>query len=218
MERELKIVLSVFLAYFIYALTTYLNSGSFLAPFFMTKLVLAVVAIVIAAINLRVKTSLPGSGNQLIDHPDKKAFITPKAAILSIYAIIMVLFALTDDLTIQLLDYWTKNTAFDRIGSSTIFLVCSFVLYLGFLVFSVILFYRSLHQSIITGVLFLLLSGFVLSFFWDLTVLRAISLHLFFILFFVFGQRDSDLKNKALRVIAYQYLLCTLLQSFEYFI
>jgi hypothetical protein len=196
MERELKIVLSVFLAFFIYALTTWFNSGEFLAPFPFAKICLVIVALLFVVLNMR----------------------TPKYAILWLYLVCTLLFALTDEFTVQYLDYKTGLTFFNELASNYAFLVTSFLVFIGFLYFSVIFYVQTHKKPVQTSLLFLLLTGFILSFFIDLTVLRHILIHLFFILFFVFSQGDSDLKNKTLRVIAYQYLLIPLLQSFEYFI
>jgi hypothetical protein len=196
MERELKIVLSVFLTFFLYALSTYFSSGSFLAPFFLSKLCLVAVAVIMAVMNIR----------------------TPKSIILWCYVITTALFAITDEFTLQFLDYKMDTTYLEELTSNNDFLFASFAIYLGFYFFSVVFYLKSHKKIFQASLLFLLLTGFLLSLFIDLTVLRHVSIHLFFILFFVFAQGDSDLKNKTLRVIAYQYLLIPLLQSFEYFV
>ena len=218
MEKELKIVLSAFLAFFIYALTTFFDSGTFLAPFFLAKLTMVLVALIIAAMNLRTRVAGADPGIHLADFPERKFMVTPKAWVLWLYFISTLFFALTDELTVQLLDYWTKGSGFNALASSPALLLFTFFFCAGFYVYSVILFYTSVGKTAVTVIFAALLALFIFGLFMDLTVLRTLSIDLFFILFFLFTRRDSHLKNKALRCLGYQYLLIPLLQSFEYFV
>ena len=218
MEKELKIVLSVFLVFFVFALMTFFNSGTFLAPFFLNKPVMVVVALIIALINTRPIAFIFDNRNEVVDLPEKNFGSTPKVFVPWLYFIATLFFAITDDVTIQLLNHWSGNLFFDQLALSPFFLWFSFIFYIGFYAFSIVLFYQSLGKPVMAGFLFILLAGFVFALFLDLTVLRQVFIHLFFIAFFVAAQGGSNLKNKSLRLIAYQYLLIPLLQSFEYFI
>lgn len=196
MEKELKIVFSVFLVFFIYALTTFFNSGCFLAPFFFAKLTLVIVSLIFAFIN----------------------FTSPKQFLLWFYVIATALFAITDENTIGFLNFVLNTTIFDELSHSTLFLVISFIFYFSFHLTAILLYYFSFKQKILSISLSGLLICSILLFFYNESFLATISISLFFLLFFVVAQRDSELKNKTLRVISYQYLLLVLLGSFEYFI
>lgn len=196
MERELKIVFSVFLVFFIFALTTFFNSGSFLAPFPFGKIVLVVVALILAIINLS----------------------ADKEYMLWFYFLASLLFALTDEFTVLFLDHYFKTTYFDELSGSLFFLILSFILYFGFHFCALFLFYISTNQKLISLVLLILLIVSVFLIFTELAFYGTICFSIFFLLYFIVGQRDFELKNKTLRVISYQYLLLVLLGSFEYFI
>jgi len=196
MERELKIVFSVFLVFFIFALSSLFNTGTFLAPFFLSKLILVLVALVIAIINLGAS----------------------KEYLLWFYFLAALAFALTDDFTISFLDQYFDTTYFDDLSGSRLFLILSLIFYFGFHFSSVLLYYLSRKQKLISfGLLiFLILSIFLI--FTDRPIFGTIGFSIFFLAFFIVAQRDSELKNKTLRVISYQYLLIVLLGAFEYFI
>ena len=196
MERELKIVFSVFLVFFIFALTTFFNSGSFLAPFPFGKITLVIVALILAALNLS----------------------AGKGYLLWFYFLASLVFALTDEFTVLFLDNYFNTTYFDELSGSLFFLVLSFILYFGFHFCAILLYYISWKKKFVSLILLILLVLSILLIFTDWPIYGSISFSLFFLLFFIVGQRDSELKNKTLRVISYQYLLIVLLGSFEYFI
>ena len=196
MEKELKIVFSVFLVFFIYALTTFFNSGSFLAPFFFAKLTLVIVSLIFAFININ----------------------TPKQFLLWFYVIATALFAITDENTIGFLNFFFNSTFFDDLSHSMLFLAISFIFYFCFHFTAIFLFYFSSKKKSVSFALVVLLATSLLMFFFTEFFLATISISIFFFLFFIVAQRDSELKNKTLRVISYQYLLLVLLGTFEYFI
>ena len=94
MERELKIVFSVFLVFFIYALTSYFNSGTFLVPFPFGKMTLVIVALILAVINLN----------------------AGKEYLLWLYFLASLVFALTDEFTLLFLDQCFNTTYFDELS------------------------------------------------------------------------------------------------------
>jgi len=196
MERELKIVFSIFLVFFIFALTTFFNIGSFFAPYFLSKTILVVVALMFALINLK----------------------SPRNYFLWLYFFAAVLFAITDENTIGFFDQVFHIDFFDQLSASIIFLAFSFIFYFSFHFSAVLLFYFSTRKKLISICLGLLLALSISLLFTEAPILQAIAGGLFFIIFFITAQRDSELKNKTLRVLSYQYLLLFLLGSFEYFL
>jgi hypothetical protein len=182
--------------FFIFALTSFFNSGTFLAPFFLGKITLVIVALILAIINLG----------------------TSKEYLLWFYFLASLVFALTDEFTVNFLDQYFTTTYFDDLSSSLIFLCVTFIIYFGFHLGAILLFYFSAKQKLISLILVSLLFLSIFLIFSDRTIDGTISLSVYFLLYFINGQRDSQLKNKTLRVISYQYLLIVLLGSFEYFI
>jgi len=196
MEKELKIVFSVFLVFFIYALTSFFNSGLFLAPYFFAKIMLVIVSLIFALIN----------------------FNSSKNFLLWLYFIATSLFAITDENTIGFLNYIFNTLIFEELSNSLLFLVFSFTFYFCFHLIAILFYYLSSKQKLISLSLLVILIFALLLIFINESFLATISLSVFFITFFIFAQRDSDVRNKTLRVISYQYLLLVLLGMFEYFI
>jgi len=196
MEKELKIVFSVFLVYFIYALTSFFNSGLFLAPYFFAKITLVIVSLIFVIIN----------------------FKTSRIFLLWLYFLATSLFAITDENTIGFLDYIFNTSIFGELSNSISFLVFSFIFYFSFHLIVVLFYYISSKKKLISLTLTIVLIFALLLIFINESFIATIVLSLFFVSFFIFVQGDSELKNKTLRVISYQYLLLVLLGSFEYFI
>lgn len=196
MEKELKIVFSVFLVYFIYALTSFFNSGLFLAPYFFAKITLVIVSLIFVIIN----------------------FKTSRIFLLWLYFLATSLFAITDENTIGFLDYIFNTSIFGELSNSISFLVFSFIFYFSFHLIVILFYYISSKKKLISLTLTIVLIFALLLIFINESFIATIVLSLFFVSFFIFVQGDSELKNKTLRVISYQYLLLVLLGSFEYFI
>ncbi|MBK9592615.1 MAG: hypothetical protein IPO32_14335 [Crocinitomicaceae bacterium] len=53
MERELKIVVLVFLTYLIFGLTSFFQTGSLITPIFLTKVILVILALIFLLMNLK---------------------------------------------------------------------------------------------------------------------------------------------------------------------
>lgn len=194
MERELKIVVSVFLVYFIYGLTSFTQSGAFITPFFLSPLLFVSLALAFLVMNTKM----------------------PKAYILILHLIALTCFALVDEFVISIINRYIGEEVAATFKSDHFALV-AFLIFFSYLLFCIAFFYRLTGNKLMTVVLFSTLCAVISLFFTDLFFWQELGFQLFCLLFYVVGQRGFDLKNKTLRVVSYQMLLISLLESFEYF-
>lgn len=195
MERELKIVLTVFLTYLIFGLTSYFQTGSLITPIFLTKITLVILSVIFIFINFK---------NQDL-------------WILTGASIALLSYAFTDDFVISYLNQkipgfgscFTTNNFWNWI---------SFSVFFCFLFLSVFFLYSKTKNRIVFIFLISALIICLLLFFTNSGWIQEIMIKVFFLTYFIFCQQDSDLKNKTLRVLSYLYLGLILLESFEYFI
>lgn len=196
MERELRIVVIVFLTYLIFGISSWFSTGSLVTPVFLTKPVLLVVALVIWGINIR----------------------EVKSWVLVYWITALICLALTDDFVLSWLYLRLGVDVMGDPEQSWWILLTTFVFFYSFLVFSVVFFARQVKVNwqiiFLAGCLFLSLAFFLTQ--WSLA--REISIQLFLTSYFIFSQRCSGLTDKVLRLISYQFLLLFLLESFEYFV
>jgi hypothetical protein len=195
MERELKIVVIVFLTYLIFGLTTFFQTGSLITPIILTKIILVLLAFIFLLMNLK----------------EQDYWIL-------VYALFgFIAFASTDDFVISYLS--KKIDGFELFFTETNFFNwLSFFVFFSFL-FAAILFFwiKKKNKSVSLFLLGDLLLCLFL-FFTDLGWVQEVSIKVFFLVFFVACQSDFDVKNKTLRVLSYLFLGLVLLESFEYFI
>lgn len=195
MERELKIVLTVFLTYLIFGLTSYFQTGSLITPIFLTKIILVVLAFVFLLLNLR----------------QQQFWIL-------IYCLLaFISYAMTDDFVLGYLSQ--KIAGLEEIfAENTGLSWLAFGIFFSFLFTSVAFLWFKKKNTLISVLLFADLIFCLSLFFFDSGWVQEISIKVFFITFFMVGQNDSDVKNKTLRVLSYLFFSLVLLESFEYFI
>ncbi|MBI3134776.1 MAG: hypothetical protein HYZ14_08900 [Bacteroidetes bacterium] len=194
MERELKLVISFFLIYLVYGITSLVNTQTLIAPVFLSPFIFVSLAVFFAILNRKQKQHYA----------------------LILYAVAFTFFALTDEFVMGLLTRAFGSPAYELL-TTTAAGILTFLVFFGFLAFAVYFFYRNTKQKIVSVVLFSTLSACILLFFTDYFLLQELCFQFFCLTFFIFGQRGSELKNKVLRVMSYQFLLVSLLESFEYF-
>jgi hypothetical protein len=195
MERELKIVVLVFLTYLIFGLTSFFQTGSLITPIFLTKVILVILALIFLLMNLK----------------EQHYWIL-------VYALIgFTAFAFTDDFVISYLSQ--KISGFEKLFTETdLFNWLSFALFFSFLFFAILFFWIKKKNKVISIFLFVDLIFCLSLFFTDLGWVQEISIKVFFLTFFIASQSDFEVKNKTLRVLSYLFLGLFLLESFEYFI
>jgi hypothetical protein len=196
MERELKIILTIFLTYLIFGITTWFQTGSLITPIFLNKIILVCLSILFVGMNLKI----------------------PHLWILILYTFALLAYALTDDFIIGLLDRLLKSESALIFVQSDLIAVISFIIFFLFLFCSVYFFYRQTGSKIPSLLLLLILVSCLSLFFTSFQILQEILIKLFFLIYFFIGQRDYTLNNKFLRLLSYQFLGLVLLESFEYFV
>lgn len=195
MEKELKIVVSVFLFYFIFGFTQVFKTQAFITPVFLTSFILIICALLFWFMNLK----------------ESRAFL------LILMVGVQFSWAFSDSFFIAFVEYYFPMAG-EIIKSKIAGIISLSVFYLMNL-FSVLTLFN-LKDKKITPLIFLLtpLILSVLLIFSAEPVFFKFSVILFSLAFFFFGQTGSAVETKTLRVVSYQYLLLGLLQCFEYFI
>lgn len=196
MERELKIVVSLTLVFFIFGLTQFFATRAFITPIFLNYTLATFLAFVFFFMNLKTKNSW----------------------LLILYAVGLGLFSLGDEMTYGLLIYYTEWTWVDPIIESLWFVYLAFGLFFGaMLVASVLLFRIQKNRSLL--ILFLLLITSCISmypfglFLWQILLMSS-----FFIIFFIVSQKIHSSEAKVIRVMGTQFLFLLLLDGFKYLI
>jgi len=195
MERELKIVFSIFLVYLMYGIASFVDTRTLITPIFLTSTIFVIVALIFAIIN--------------------RSY--PKSYALILYVVAFIAFALVDDFVIGFIGRFFGPDIY-RFLTGNLFGFFAFLIFFGFLFFTVWFLYVQTRKTPAALMLLGILSACIILFFTPFFVLQEVSIQLFCLFYFIFGQRGSEPENKVLRVIAYQFLLFSLLESFEYFL
>ena len=196
MERELKIVVSVTLVFFIFGLTQFFATQAFITPIFLNYIIAAVLAFVFFFMNLKAKNSW----------------------LLLLYGIGLTFFSLGDDMTRGLIIHYTNWTWVDNLIETPWFVYLTFTLFFGSMLLSSYLFFKIQKGVLLFIIMVLLVSGCIVmypfsQFLWQILLMAA-----FFIIFFIFSQRQDSLEAKTLRVMGAQFLFLILLDGFKYLI
>ncbi|MEX1003484.1 MAG: hypothetical protein WDZ35_15300 [Crocinitomicaceae bacterium] len=196
MERELKIIILIFLVFFIFGLTSLVDSGHFVTPIFLNQLVLLAVAILFYALNFR----------------------TPGAFILLIYIPVLLMSALMDGFTTAYLaQKWNLP---QLIGLREMFWFSLFYLliYFGFFFTILLITYNNIRSTWLLLVGALLLSTTItLLFVPGAEMIRDFSFFSFLLFFILMVNRKSEQNKQGMTVLSYQLLLLFLLEGMEYF-
>lgn len=195
MERELKIIFTVFLTFLIFGFTSLFQSGSFVTPVFFIKPILFLLAIIFFLLNLK-------------SH-DKW--------ILGMYVLAIGAYLLTDAFVLSFIHEkvsvrWAQHLESEFVSVLTLFA------FFGFLFLAAYYFFKMKRNNWVTGFLFVTLAAcFVLVIFTPYFILQEILIKLYLLVYFIFGQSEFNLKDKSLRVLSYQFGAIVFLESFEYF-
>ncbi|MBK7128998.1 MAG: hypothetical protein IPM74_03300 [Crocinitomicaceae bacterium] len=195
MERELRIVVIVFLTYLIFGLTTYFQSGSLIAPLILTKPILLILAMIFLVLN----------------------FSQRNKWLLIFYLFALTAYAITDEFILSWIER-DVSSAFAEISRSTFFSWLTFLVFFVFLIISVFYQYKILQKPFIFFLELILILACFCFLFTSLSLVQEIFIKGFFILYIIASNLDAGLNDKILRVMSYQYLCLVLLESFEYFI
>jgi hypothetical protein len=195
MDREFKIVSSIFMLFLIFGLQSVYYNGSFVTPIFLNQLVLLFVSVVFFIMNRH------ELGNW----------------ILGVYIFIQLLSCLVDGFTIGFVtskvggDFLLDIYKSDWI--SYVFLIC----YFAFMFFIVAYTYRIHKLKIVLGIKILLLLATLLFFFIpEFSIVRDVVFLCFLFFYFVSINRIIPNERKVISVMANQFLLIFFLEGLEY--
>ncbi|UKN02573.1 hypothetical protein K6119_03485 [Paracrocinitomix mangrovi] len=195
MDRELKIVSSIFLTFLIFGIMSLFQQGGFVTPFFLKHLVLLIVSVIFYALNTKVAYSW----------------------VLLLFVPVQLVFCLIDPFTvgflIQKFELSWLQTIHDAIWLKWIFILA----YFGFLLAMIFAKYLQTKNKIPFIVeIGLFIPSLILLGFPILYVLNDILTIALILVFYFSAQRIEDEKSKFLGIIGSQYLLLALLQLIEY--
>lgn len=195
MDRELKIVISTFLVFFIYGLTSFFSSGSFATPVFLNQLILLGIAVLFYVLNTSKKESY----------------------FLLIYVIVQAYSCLIDGFTVEFLSQKMNNNFLADLNEQYWF---NYSFMVVFFTFWIVLIWKGVkvHELKAIGALqvALLVSVLVVFFISDFSWLRDV-LFMSLVVTWIFSiNKLAKSKHEAFTILSYQFLLLILLEGMEY--
>lgn len=194
MYRELKIVVSVFLLFIIYGLSSFFSLGAFVTPYFFSKLILVIVSLLFFLLNFRVK----------------------KSYFLFFAFINMVCLALIDDFTVQFLSERFQLAFLLPFVNSLGFAYFSFGVFVGFYSLALVFFDQAIQKKWLTISLILLFMATILLFIVKVPYLQEIIFGTYLLVFFIAVNRFNLLEKNVLTILSSLFLLQFLLEIFKY--
>jgi hypothetical protein len=194
MYRELKIVVSVFLLFIIYGLSSFFSLGAFVTPYFFSKLILVIVSLLFFLLNFRVK----------------------KSYFLFFAFINMVCFALIDDFTVQFLSERFQLAFLLPFVNSLGFAYFSFGVFVGFYSLAMVFFHQAIQKKWLIISLILLFMATILLFIVKVPYLQEIIFGTYLLVFFIAVNRFNLLEKNVLTILSSLFLLQFLLEIFKY--
>jgi len=197
MERELKIVVSVGLVFFIFGLTQFFDTRAFITPIFLNYLIAGVLSLVFFFMNFKKENSY----------------------LLFTYAVGLICFSFGDDMTRYILVKYLGADFLDTLIESkefVWFVIPVFILFYGTMFWGIVLFHRQKKNIVLTLLMSVLLIGCVSIYPMQWPGIQFILIASFFILFFGLTQKPYSSEQSVLQVLSSQYLLLILLDGFKY--
>jgi hypothetical protein len=196
MDRELKIVVSVFLLFIIYGLSSFFSLGAFVTPYFFSKLILVIVSLLFFLLNFRVKQS----------YFLFFAFIT------------MVCLALIDDFTVNFISERFQLDFLLPFVNSLGFAYFSFGVFVGFYALAMVIFHQAIQKKWLSISLILLFMATILLFIVKVPYLQEIIFGTYLLIFFIAVNRFNLLEKNVLTSLSSLFLLQFLLEIFKYLV
>lgn len=196
MYRELKIVVSVFLLFIIYGLSSFFSLGAFVTPFFFGKLILVIVSFLFLILNLRVKQSY----------------------FLFFALVTMSCLALIDDFTVQFLSERFQWESLLPFVDSLLFAYLSFGIFLGFYLTSIVIFHKAIRRNWLTFLLLGLFLATIVLFTVKMNYLQEIIFGSFLLVYFIVVNRFNHVEKNVLSIIGALFFLQFLLEIFKYLV
>lgn len=196
MYRELKIVVSVFLLFIIYGLSSFFSLGAFVTPFFFGKLILVIVSFLFLILNLRVKQSY----------------------FLFFALVTMICLALIDDFTVQFLSERYQWESLLPFVDSLVFAYFSFAIFLGFYLTSIVIFHKAIRRNWLTFLLLVLFLATIVLFTVKMNYLQEIIFGSFLLVYFIVVNRFNHIEKNVLSIIGALFFLQFLLEIFKYLV
>lgn len=195
MEREFKIVISIFLFFLIYGLSSFFSTGDFVSPIFLNQIILFIVAVVFYFMNRSIHESW----------------------LLIIYIPVILSACAMDVFTMSLLSKITDNPWFVEFQKSIELSWVYLIVFFGFMFFIAVFSFRKHHQILILILNILLLTATViLIFIPESQVDPTIPFFMFIILLFFTSNRILNSESKVLTVLSNHLLLVCFLEGLEY--
>ena len=196
MDREFKIVSSIFMLFLIFGLSSIYYNGSFVTPIFLNQLVLLGVAVAFFIMNRQAKSSW----------------------ILGVYILIQCLSCLVDGFTMGFLAEKFNNELLVTIYESETVSYLFIVFYFSFMLFLVIYSYLKHKLKLLLAIMIgLIIATLVFFFLPDLTTIRDIIFLTFLLFYYVSINRVMPNEDSVISVMANQLLLIFFLEGLEYF-
>ena len=197
MDKELKIVVSIFLIFLIFGLVSLSTSGTFATPVFLKHFLYLPLAILFYGINFKQKQSW----------------------LLLVYIPITLLSLLIDDFSVGLItEKYHTNWLFE-LTSTQAFSLIFIIGYFGFFFLISYLFFLSYKKAEMLIASIILLIAVISCLFISEYVIASGPLFLLFLGIQIFSlNRFSTKESTAQKVLSYQFLLIILMQSMEYFL
>lgn len=196
MDREFKIVASIFMLFLIFGLSSIYYNGAFVTPIFLNQLVLLGVAVAFFIMNRSVH----------------------KGWILLVYIPIQILSCLVDGFTVGFLAERFGAEFLIDVHKSQALGVVFLVGYFGYMLFLTFFLYKNHQLKWGALVSFALLILTITAFFFpDFYMVRDILFLVFLFFFYVSYHRFSKEKSKVLGIMSNQLLLLFFLEGLEYF-
>lgn len=196
MYRELKIVVSVFLFFIVYGLSSFFSLGAFVTPYFFGKLILVIVSVLFFILNVRVKQSY----------------------FLLFALVTMICLALIDDFTVQFLAERFRWESLLPFVNSLFFAYLSFAIFLGFYLTSIVIFHKSIRRNWLTLLLLVLFLATIVLFIVKVNYLQEIIFGSFLLVYFIVVNRFNHIEKNVLSIIASLFFLQFLVEIFKYLI
>lgn len=200
MDRELKIVVSTALIFFIYGISSYFQNGNFLTLFFLEKIAVVIVSVLFLVLNFK-KQLLPG---------------------LALLIVASICLTLSDESSVQFLSQKLGSKFIYELSFNETFIIVSIGIFLLQCITGIFLFYKSRQKhwkTFIISFSFLLMLAL---FFTENPFDQSIASVLFFGSVFILARKshiaeDETGKYKLLELYSYQFLLLTLLNLMDIF-
>jgi hypothetical protein len=193
MTRELKVVLTIFMVYFIYGLSSLFSLYDFVTPFFLAKITLVFV-----------------SSYFLLTHLKTAQWYVQLG-----FTLAMLLIALQDPFVHYLFERW-QWVSLPKLVSEEVWMLSTLMAYYAFFYWVIYLYWHHFKAHVWTVAMLIILSLSITFRFNGLLLLADLIFDLFLVLYFLLIVRKETEQKVIYSVLAAQFLLIVLLEIVKY--